>query len=790
MELNWERWLSKNLEPTEFLQDIEELQDVSVAQKDLHRLRLDPGPHRNDVDWIRKELPKLDPQLRAACLPLRLHDANSHKGVNVEFRLRLIIVCAAREPATAIFTHDLVKILGKFYITNEKLTSGIQMFCYVGGTSLEEHLSEGGSKGDYLSYQYDLPNRERRRVLGRRKNREDSGLLESLMYLWNDPLTEDVLEACYLLDAHLANRLVPMPGRPDEPGEIVVATALALISFITTNADLEIRQVAARRSKATSGIPAPGRLFELKHCLFASFGVAAYSIDHPKLHWLVHSWLMGDFLRRALPQTKGEMNIPGNPQEMLNDDVALQIQETVQAQFNSYQNSVIFEAIDERIMQKLPRQAGVEFSKLVDLIDQKGAGAHLKSILAHITAGLQNRPLEQYLQDYQRHYVEALQDEIKKHSHKLYNVTEAPLTCAYHFLREAFAYSLHEAASLSGTFDLQNALYEQQLFADQLEKVYQNAENSSITTLEARMQKRPTRVNSLGRALLIVAATWVAFPLNIPLFAMLGIGSVLTGVLGASIYTFHVFVHRQMIWRELVRLAQLRENQILQIRQYAHQWALVEFKAELEHRSQYMTRLCEPKGLMATLRDELLKQDLLMKDHTLEHLFLDDELKRELKHRLVDDSIERLQLWNRREHMLSLMVDAQQTLIKNIERIVRDEIEALYQGNTARITDIIGRFLAQRNTQRLDEIYHALSDAAIPFLQYTPGKQDDSIAHLELFGVYGKHEIDTQDIVTQYPHLHVMSSVDKLYWLFMRVYVGIHFDQINFSIATLAPSSP
>lgn len=794
MELDWEKWLSRSLEHVHFLRDIE-IPNVSGSRKISHRLPISPLPDPGDVNWMLDELSNLKGRFRAACEPLRFH--HMHKlGVKDEFRLRLIIVCSAREGTIPILTHNLVKVLGDFYITEEKLTSGIQMFCYVGGTSMEEHIDSGGTSDEYedpdpytLLKRYTLLKKERELVLGRPSlstgggPKPEPGFLKWLMWLWDhsNPDVAHILESCYLLDAQLANGLVPTPEQLYEPSEVVLATTLALMSFIATNADLQIRQLVSRRSTHAANPPTnPPR----QRCLFASFGIASYSVDHPKLHRLVHSWLIDDFLCRVL-------HLPSDPMKSSDSNIVEHIQKELEQLLVSFRKNSLFEVIDQLVVQKKSQRSTINFAQLVNKLDKSHVtSSDLNSALGDLATEVSPMPTVQYLQAYQQWYVEALGEKVAELCHQLYEDTGyAPLTSAYWFLQACFD---EISRQTDPSLDPQNVTHQQQSFVVPLDNDYQNVGSQNLGKVVKRIKKN---LYVVGIALVIVAVVAVIFLINIPLFLKLFVIGLVGLALVLSIHALYTTLHRQRIQHTLKQLEKFRKMQLQETRKYAWKWALVQFKMELQNQLQHMQHLCEPdKEIITTLRQELQSQSPLPKEHILERMFLDDQLIQELKRQFVENPDEPSLLWERRVDILKdieALLRNQATLTNTqkalkIERFLRDQVEKLYQQDGKRITSIISSFLEKRDTPRLDEIYHTLSEAAVPLLNYTVDEQDASIVHFETFGVYGKKRLDAQDIVTRYPHIHVMNSVDRLHWLFMRGDVGIHFDQIDFSIASLS----
>src|SRR5262249_17779657 len=142
------------------------------------------------------------------------------------------------------------------------------------------------------------------------------GMITKLSKLWPSPL-----ETCYLLDAQLANLMVPVRGREDEPDDVVTAAALGLHTIITAGADLHFRQA----------IPPPSlqAIRKGEGGPFASLGIASFCIDHPRLHKLMRSWLLCSFLAHALPPTKGEAHIPGDAGTLCSDSLEAQIQQRI-----------------------------------------------------------------------------------------------------------------------------------------------------------------------------------------------------------------------------------------------------------------------------------------------------------------------------------------------------------------------------------------------------------------------------------------------------------------------------
>jgi hypothetical protein len=103
------------------------------------------------------------------------------------------------------------------------------------------------------------------------------------------------------------------------------------------------------------------------------------------------------------------------------------------------------------------------------------------------------------------------------------------------------------------------------------------------------------------------------------------------------------------------------------------------------------------------------------------------------------------------------------------------------------VTRLTNRFLEDKTKKKLSEMWHNLSGAAVPLLRHDIYSQDDPSLEIKLFSVHGLQESDELSTLARLNNVQVLDSADRLRWMFMNTYVGLHLDGIKFSVESLLP---
>ncbi len=394
MELDWDQWFAAEFKADMLLTDIE-ISGPSVADEGTQPRQREDERHPDDWIEAKNALPKTVEHLFDISLPLRTHDTPLKlgnflpQGKDQNFAMRVYVVCAAREADSAALVPELIRLLGQAYVTRTGLAKGLQMLCYVGGTSRVEHLKANGDEKEYDL----LLDTEVTRVLPKclrapvpAGTPQMDSLLDYLEQI-GQHASPQIIEVCYLIDTQLANLVAAVQNRVDEPNEAIIASALAINMFISSGGDATIRRAISRRWDLADPHSEPGP--------FATLGVASYALDHPKLRRLVYNYVTGMFLLHAQPVTYGDRStqrgtFAGYKEEELlnNPQLETQLNYKIHIMLDEYEKSISFKSIERKLPKgNVAADKKLDYKKAVVELEQVDAGnrAKIKEVLERVT---------------------------------------------------------------------------------------------------------------------------------------------------------------------------------------------------------------------------------------------------------------------------------------------------------------------------------------------------------------------------------------------------------------------
>lgn len=774
MELDWIEWLTwvtRGLPAQAFLKDI----DITVGgQKHTMPCKLDEDWHKDDVQEARDALRnELEAQLLNASRPLR--QRSMYKPTNVaahKFKMRLVLVGAAREAGTAELAIDLIEQLGAIYIKKRELAHGIQLFCYIGGTSLEEHVAACNDAREFIKGTLSEVERKRMNSMLRR--------LDHLCSSSSYPL----FEQCYLLDSQLANRMEALRGPDYGSDEVVLASALAVSTLIATNCDGAIRPHTRR-----------WRIMRDEPGIFGSVGIASYCVDHPRLHRLVYSWTIGEFLMKARPIIKGDRRPPSQSGHgaIVNYHLEAYVRDNVAQVLDNYNKHCSAEALQANVAPLVPPVSTATTTQIVSRIQRCPAKRRdIEQLLAVLSADMEATVLEHRLQVQKDAYKQLLQDEIASIQQQLYQDNQAPLIQVYRFMAEV---SKQLQQQLRGRTSNNPSL-----FSRQLHTLFNQTEFSCTQDIQKVLTLRPTRRSTFGHVLLITAtlATIVqllppttidpAQPLLLKLFVA-GLWSAGALILWWLMSNSQSSRRKKSITHAVETLRETWQTTLTAVDTEAWQAAQAEYHAHFMPIMHRLEDLCKAGGFIAFVRDELLKQDFAVQNRVLERMFLTDELKMQLR-KFIEKARVSEQLWNQRGQLLQELVEKQPLDPTQVEAWLYKEVEQLYRGNQNAISNLVISFFENQPLQEVDTMYTTLANEAVLFLQHNAYTQDDPTTHMMFFTIHDGKEQEALSQLTNKTTVTLLHSIEKLRWTFLHVQVGLHLDDIRLSAIELNASTP
>jgi hypothetical protein len=829
LHLDWKRWFDEDYHPDELLRDII-LADASVAESGTPPRQREEDRHPDD--WVAARLALTRPRMRqvlfeTASQGLRAHDNPMRVGHfqiqerKQNFEMRVIVVCALREAATTELGLDIIKLLGKVYVAQAEVAKGIHVFCYVGATGREEHFRAyaeafGDVPEDSTEFD-DLLDAELARILPVCKRLNTGQLpqdnfLDKLDQLWRIERPQTI-EACYLIDSQLANRVAAVQQRSDEPDETVVATALAITMFITNNADRVVRQTRASRWDLENPVGEPG--------LFSTLGVASYSLDHPRLRRLVYNYVVGAFLQRAQPTVSGDdprATLLGDSRERLPDEdyeatLTLEIQEMC----SDYKKRIAFKTIAhetpslrERIRIDFDYNSVIKELTRLSSTDPGAVQIALEDIIGELVAdpGTMSGILLKHTMEQQQLYQERLESAFQELSAPLFEQEQTPLIRLYRFSKKSLEMLRGEAGIAQAPSIQADLESEHHIFTENAAEAFFNRLSERAAAIRREMANRPNMIGIAGRALLIAPALILLYsspvisgffaPLQAvagslatifpalshlplpPMWAVSAFIALITWVVLSLGYRWHY--HRRLRGH-LSALARQFEATMQKADEEAWRWALTEELKQREPEMEYLKELCQPRGKISQLRDRLLAEKFMIRDRILERIFYDELLQSGLK-KVSQNLAGNGKLWNQRGRILRELVNTKRST-RELEKWLRGQASEVYKEDSSQIIDLVESFLIYQTAQRLEAIWEDLSNAGALFLRRTTAIQDDPAVDIEMFGVHNQETIYELEAILRRTGVEVLSSVDRLRWLFMHVQTGLRLPNIKFAAESL-----
>ncbi len=778
MDLDWDRWFMHNLAPDYLLRDIEDAHPHMLDEETAPQV-CEEERHPNDWYEARNALPHMREQLKLVAETLYMHNTPLQMGnyqtlgPDRNARLRVCVVCAAREADTSKLVPSLLELLGQLYVLQNTLTKGIQVICYVGSTSRPEHLRAGGDATAYdalkqLEVERILPRTHRPLTPG---TPSPDSFLDSIADLWQRP-GPSLISTCYLIDTGMVNNLTPVARRLDEPDETVVAAALTLNTFIASNDDTILSRASMPRWGGSMPYAEPGP--------FAAVGIASCSLDYPQLPHLIYGHMIGSFLRIIQPVTSNQQD----------GDIGREVDTRVK----DLQDNIAWKEI-RRTLPPLTVSANLsaQYRATIDafLHADPSNRAQIKDQLERFSAlpslpSLQYDNLLQVLRTRQQLYLTALQEELSRHHHAFFTSGNAALTTLYRFVPQSLHALMKEAREVNAPLALTDMESQQRAFADQRSLLAQQALIQHISTVQHHLQQAPSRSGILGRSLLLapltVTALLLATGMTSAILLPLVFGSL---AFSAVLYPGLSQLFRSLYWRSLTTPLQQIERQsrdiLTQLDRTAWSWALAQAIAETEALSQRLQLLCGPNGLISETYDALLAEYVDVPERVLERIFFDEELRQELKIAAYNPAI----LWDERQRLLTTLVQHPWRNQQALEEWFLDETQQLYSKDWHTMLERIEQFLSNMSTEQFTPLWTNLTGAAVPFLKYTSAHPDSASIHKKMLSIHKAKQVPQLTQLAQRAGIDVLESTDRARWLFINTIHGLHVsDILSFDITS------
>ncbi len=775
MDLNWDRWFMHNFEPTYLLGDIE---DAHLSMLDVETPAQVREEDRHPDDWLkaRSELPKMRDQLLLVAQTLYMHNMPLQMGnyqtlgPDRNARLRICVVCAAREADTPQLVPDFLELLGQLYVLQNTLTKGLQVICYTGSTTRPEHLRAGGDSATYEL----LKQIEQDRILPLDHRvatptgiSPTASFLDGVANLWHKPGPSSIA-ICYLIDNEMSNNLHPVSRRLDEPDEAVVAAALTLNTFIAGNDDLKLASTVMPRWDNGTTYAETGP--------FATAGVSSCSLDYPQLPSLIYGNMVGVFLRRVQP-------VPSN--QRLAD-----IQHETQAYKKEVQNKIIWENIKVMLPElPFPSQRSSHYRMTIDdfLHASPDNRAQIKDLLEGFSIkqsflSTQYSSLLGFLRSRQQLYIDALQKVLSEQHASILSGGDAALTKLLAFVPESMQILIAEAQKVNAPLTLVDVERHQQDFADKQSLLAQQALIKHISTVQHHLLQTPSYAGILGRSLVLTPLIMIAY-LFISGTAAAGIPLLLGSlVLLLPVYACLMLLFRNIHWRNLAKPLQSIEQQykriIKELDYTAWSWALAHVIAETDALSQRLQILSSPNGFIEETCNALLSDQVQLQgqERVLERIFFDEELRQELKAAAYNPAT----LWNEHQRLLTILVQHPWRSQKELQEWLLDETQQLYSMDWHTMLDRIEQFLSQMATEQFVPLWGNLTGAAVPFLKFIPVSQDTAITSKKMLNIHKKKQLPQLTAMAQRAGVDVLESTDRARWLYLNITHGLHLKDILF----------
>jgi hypothetical protein len=776
MDLNWDEWMQSNHDRKQFLKDIDLVTPVPRA--------LGREDERNALDWgdAKSALKKMREHILAISRPFRQHDNYMNTRNNrplqndQQFQMRICVICAAREDASAKLTADFVELLGNIFVVQTRLANSIEVICYVGSTTREEHIEAKGNDDEYDRYL----SAELDRLLPEGQ--------ASLLYRLENMCRRtqyQLLHRCYVIDTQMQNGMMAVQGQANEPDEVVIASSLALNMFITANADTFIRQKHGLHWHLGDAYYEPG--------IFATFGIATYCIDHPKLRRLVYNRVLGQFLSLAQPKTEGEKAAQAGALNIQDEAIAdnplleAQVMSDVRQKLDEYRNQLQFKAIEQSVPHLTVKTSEIDYYQAAIMFqqcdpDRQSIRTTLDKLASKWGYDTNSSELMLRLQQRQKLILDHLQTVFTQHLQEFYTREQAPLTRLHRFLRGSLRLIEQEASQAGAALTLHKMKQQQDLLIQEQDEQYQRTVGEIVTRLSTILSRQPVLTRTSGKiAFTVGTLLLVGLALTVP---WVGVPT-LAATTALFVFTTNRERPHNRIHKPLKQLEQKYFTVLQAIDQEAWKGALAELYLWVNDQvTQRITPLCASQGIISTLRDQFLADETIIQDQILERVFFNERLLQDLQgfsQQLAESRI----LWDRRQQLLQEIIERQPIDQHKIGDWLHRQVASVYRNDAQLITHLVNRFLENQTTQRIEDIWHTLSSVAVPFLLYHPYSQDDAGLTVELFSAYGLQGFEELQTLARSSQVEVIESVDQTRWAFMRIHTGLKIEHLTVFAASL-----
>jgi hypothetical protein len=796
MGLDWDRWFLDQCSPASLLLDIDDADTAVLDEETPSQVREED---RHPDDWVqaRSAFPTMREQLRTVALPLYMHNTPLHmgnfqtQGLDQDAQLRIAVVCAAREAATCELGPDFLRLLGQLYVHQDALIRGIQVFCYVGSTSRVEHLRAGGDESTFSQWEQS----ELTRLIPVQKRPAPPGgppppdsFPDKLNQLWQEPGPQ-LLSSCYLIDTQLANNVVPVQLRRDEPDETIVGTALALNMCIASNSDLVMSSLIPARWGESPTYDDPGP--------FATFGVASCALDYPQLYRLIYGNMIGTFLQRVQPTRYGDHPVQsaGEREDKLINEPLLdaRIDAEVQAHLDELRRTLGWKQIratlpelSDVVLQKADYRTAIQKLLQVNPLDRAAVKETLARFSIQFSHRLRRNSLLHLYQERQQLYFEALQAELRRHHTPFLHHGEAAFIAMYRFVPESLRIVMAEAQKAEAVYDVSAMEAHQQEFADRHSTRYQQDVIEHITNIQHFLRRTPGRIGIAGRALLLVPLFVLISLLisrnNIVVYTIIGL--ILSLPLYALLTLIYQSIQSKTLKKPLRQMKQQYNTTIAELDHQAWSWALAQMVKETDALTQRIVVLASPAGILSETRDRLLEEQVQLQERVLERVLFDETLRQELlatTRQLPANN----PLWQQRQSLLVEVLSRSWSSQLELEEWLFQETQERYHTNWHSIVAVIEQFLRRTTTTQLELLLQDLSNAAVPLLRRTIKPQDDPSAQKAFLALHHARQLPKLAAIVSPSGTEVLESTDQARWLFMRIRQGLHLDSITISAEAL-----
>ncbi|GHO93822.1 hypothetical protein KSF_038700 [Reticulibacter mediterranei] len=797
MGLDWDRWFLHQCTPASLLFDIDNV-DIAVLDEETPPQIREEDRHPDDWVQARSAFPATRERLRTVALPLYMHNTPLQmgnfqtQGLDQDAQLRIAVICAAREAATCELVPDFLRLLGQLYVQQDTLIRGIQVFCYVGSTSREEHLRAGGDESAFSQ----LEQNELARLIPVQKRPisppgvppPPDSFLDKLNQLWQEPGPQ-LLSSCYLIDTQLANNVVPVRLWRNEPDETIVGTALALNMCIASNSDLVISSLIPTRWGERLIYSDPGP--------FATFGVASCSLDYPQLYRLIYGNMIGTFLQRVQPTMHGDHpdQAAGEHADKLVNEPLLDARidgevqthlEELRRSFNKKQIQATLPELSTVALQKTDYRATIQELLQLNPLNRTAIKETLARFSMQFANKLRRNNLLHLYQERQRRYLEALQAAMRSHHTSFLHNGEAAFTAMYRFVPESLRIVIAEARKAEAPYDVSTMETQQQEFADRHSTRYQQNVIEHITNIQYSLKRAPGRIGITGRALLLLPLSVLLSLLisknNILAFAIVGL------ILALPLYALLSLIYRSIqnktLEKPLRQMKRQYDTTIAELDRQAWSWALAQMVKETDALTQRITLLASPAGILSETRDRLLAEQVHLQERVLERVLFDETLRQEL-HATVRQFLAHNYLWEQRQSLSLQMLRRSWSSQEELEEWLFQETQEYYHTNWHSVVAVIEQFLRQASTAQLEQLWQDLSNAAVPLLRRTIKPQDDPSVHKAFLALHHARQLPNLAAIVSPSGTQVLESTDQARWLFMRVTQGLHLAYIIISAEAL-----